>query len=220
MGGSPGTEQVPDRNNARRVLFGGVFLSTGAALLVYVAGAMSLLAAIALAGLVAGGVIAYVWRRADQAFRLRLWRAVQAGAIAGLLATAAYDLFRWLLIEVAGFSFWPFDIFSIFGQALLGAGQAGLWVTLAGFGYHVMNGLCFALAYTVILGRKGVWAGIGWAMALETLQVSVYPGWLEMKALNEFLQVSVFGHFVYGGVLGFVSRRLLERWEVSDRVSP
>lgn len=37
--------------------------------------------------------------------------------------------------------------------------------------------------------------------------VSVYPGWLGMKALDEFLQVSIFGHFVYGIVLGYFAKR-------------
>lgn len=133
--------------------------------------------------------------------------------MAGALATGAYDLFRYLLVKAAHFTFWPFDIFSIFGQALVGAEYTGTWVTVAGVAYHVVNGVGFAVAYSLWLGRRGPLAGIAWALVLELLMVSVYPGWLGLKALDEFVTVSVFGHFVYGATLGYTARIILKRRE-------
>jgi hypothetical protein len=194
-----------------RALLSALFLSTGAALLVYILSGISLLAAVTL---VLGGAAiigATIWRRSSTPDHAELRRAVRAGAFAGLLATVSYDFARCVLVEVAHMAFWPFDIFTIFGQALVGSSRTGLLVTLAGAAYHVTNGVAFAIAYTILAGRRGVWAGIGWALALETVMVTIYPGWLGVKALDEFISVSVFGHVVYGSVLGFTARRLLSR---------
>lgn len=199
-----------------RWLFAALFLSTGAALLIYIASGISLLAAGALVLLAAVGIGVVIWRRVDVQDRAALRRLLWAGAIAGLLATSAYDLSRFLLIEVTGIAFWPFDIFNVFGQALLGAGFSGPWVRLLGVLYHFANGIGFALAYTVVAGKRGVLAGIVWAMILELLMVTVYPGWLDIRALNEFLQVSVLGHIVYGAVLGYSARWLLSAREAGN----
>lgn len=199
--------------NRQRLLFAALFLSTGAALLVYVISGVSLLAAAGLVLVAAAVLGAVIWRRADPRGQMEMGRLLRAGALAGFLATAAYDLSRFFLIEVTGIAFWPFDIFNVFGQALVGAGYSGAWVRLAGLLYHFANGIGFALAYTIVLGRRGVWAGVAWAMVLELLMVTIYPGWLGMEALNEFLQVSVLGHVVYGVVLGGSARWLLEYME-------
>jgi hypothetical protein len=186
-----------------------LFLSTGAALLVYVLAGVSLLYALGVALLLAAVAGAWLWRRAGATGRPHLRRLVRVGVVSGLAATAAYDLSRFALIELTGIAFWPFDVFLVFGRALLGAEAAGFWVEAAGLLYHVLNGVCFAVAYTLLWGERGVLAGLAWALALEGLMVSVYPGWLGLKALGEFLQVSVFGHLVYGAVLGWTARRML-----------
>ena len=197
----------------QRLLFAASFLSTGAALLIYIIAGISLLAA---AGLViAAGVLvaALIWRRADPRSQAQIRVLLRIGIISGVMATSAYDLSRFFLIEITGIAFWPFDIFNVFGQALVGAGYSGPWVRLAGLLYHFANGIGFALAYTIVAGKRGVWAGIVWAMILELMMVSIYPGWLGMQALNEFVQVSVLGHFVYGAVLGYSVRRMLASTE-------
>lgn len=199
-----------------RLLIAALFLSTGASLLIYIVSGISLLATAGLVLLAAVILAALVWRRADTNSQDELRRLVWVGAISGILATSAYDLSRFLLIEVTGIAFWPFDIFNVFGQALVGANVSGPWVRLIGLVYHFANGIGFALAYTVLAGRRGVWAGIVWAMILELMMVSVYPGWLEMRALDEFLQVSVLGHLVYGAVLGHSARWLLRSREKAN----
>lgn len=192
-----------------RLLFAALFLSTGAALLIYIISGVSLLAAALLVLAAASFVGAWIWRQADGRSQDAMRTLLKTGFVAGILATSAYDLSRFFLIEVTGIAFWPFDIFNIFGQALVGAGFSGPWVRLAGLVYHFANGIGFALAYTIVAGRRGVWAGIVWAMILEVMMVGVYPGWLDVRAINEFVQVSVLGHVVYGAVLGYSARRLL-----------
>ena len=59
--------------------------------------------------------------------------------------------------------------------------------------------------------------GLAWAAVLELFMVSLYPGWLGLKPLDEFLSVSIFGHIVYGTVLGSVARRGLQE-QSSDLV--
>ena len=196
-----------------RTLFASLFLSTGAALLVYIFSGISLLITAMLVLVLATVFGSLIWYRSTAADRVYLHRALRAGLIAGLLATGAYDIARFLLIRVTGIAFWPFDIFTVFGRALFGSETSGLWVTAAGVVYHFANGIGFALAYTVWLGRRGIWAGIAWAMVLELMMVSIYPGWLGLKALDEFLQVSVFGHLVYGSVLGVAAQYLLKQKE-------
>ncbi|HSM57961.1 MAG TPA: hypothetical protein VK879_17535 [Candidatus Sulfomarinibacteraceae bacterium] len=200
----------------QRTVFAGLFLATGAALVVYVISGVSLLAAAGLALTIALVAGALLWQRAGLRGRQDMRRCLQAGVVAGFLATSAYDLSRFFLIEVTGIAFWPFDIFNIFGQALFGAGYSGAWVRLAGLVYHFANGIGFALAYTILAGRRGVWAGVVWAMILELLMVTIYPGWLGLEALNEFVQVSVIGHIVYGAVLGYSARWLLIYLEGHD----
>lgn len=135
--------------------------------------------------------------------RQRLW----AGVRAGVIATLAYDACRLILIKLTGIRFWPFDIFRVFGQALVGPNQNHLFTQSLGLVFHVLNGVGFAVAYTIWFAPKGILWGIVYALALEALMVSVYPNWLGIKAFDEFLQVSVFGHFVYGSTLGYLAKR-------------
>lgn len=192
-----------------RVWFAPLFLATGASLLIYVISGVSLLAAVALSGAAVAAVGTYRWRQLLPPERIALRRAVRAGVIAGALATAAYDGFRYVIIEVLQLSFWPFDIFTHFGRALVGAAAPAALVTASGIAFHIANGLCFATFYAVAFGRTGVKGGVAWALCLEVMMVSVYPGWLDIKILDEFLQVTFLGHVVYGSVLGYTARRLL-----------
>ena len=195
----------------RRAVAGAIFLSTGAALVVYIISGVSLAAAGLVLLLIAAGVAIVVWRRATGSGRDELSRAVRVGLIAGVAATAAYDLTRYLVIEVFDFTIWPFDTFTLFGRALVGAGYTGWWVTLVGTLYHVANGIGFAIAYTVWFGRKGPLAGIAWAFVLEAFMLTLYPGWLNPSAIGEFVQMTVVGHVAYGATLGYLGRRLLLR---------
>jgi hypothetical protein len=51
--------------------------------------------------------------------------------------------------------------------------------------------------------------------------VGVYPTWLRIQLLDEFLQVSITGHLAYGLVVGATCRYLLtRRWRAADAGAP
>ena len=58
---------------------------------------------------------------------------------------------------------------------------------------------------------SGPVAGVAFALGLEACMVLLYPQWLRLQAVDEFLQVSIFGHVVYGVVLGFAARGEIRR---------
>ena len=212
------TTASPGGSGARLpALFAIVFLSSGAALLVYILSGISLLWTLVAALAVFGALAVLIWRRSDPARRAHLRRRVAAGAVAGVIATAAYDASRFALIKLTGITFWPYDIFGIFGQGLIGRGASSWWVDLAGFGYHLTNGVGFAIAFTILFGARGILYGIGWALFLEAAMLTFYPGWLDIRAITEFVQVSMVGHLVYGTVLGFLARRLLVQGPFRER---
>lgn len=193
-----------------RLLLVGAPLATGAALLLYVLAGWSLLAALGVTALVTGATAIYGWRRLGPFARAWARRRVLAGVVAGAVATAGYDAVRLALVRFGGFTFWPFDIFGVFGRALLGDLADPVVLRAAGVGYHLANGICFGVAYALVWGRRGVITGLIWAMGLETLMVGIYPGWLRIDTLlGEFLSVSLVGHLTYGLLLGSVAQRLL-----------
>ncbi|HEY8136159.1 MAG TPA: hypothetical protein VIF08_08985, partial [Candidatus Limnocylindrales bacterium] len=50
--------------------------------------------------------------------------------------------------------------------------------------------------------RRGIVTGVGWALLLETAQLVLYPGWLDIRFLDEFRQISFLSHVVFGLTLG------------------
>lgn len=164
---------------------------------------------IALVGAVGVGAAALVWSRTGREGRGRLRRRAAVGVVAGLAATGAYDLLRLGVVTAFGMRFWPFDIFSLFGQLLVGSSAPPTVRLAAGVAYHWTNGVGFALAYVFLFRRPQVWTALLWALALELAMISIYPSWLHLKALDEFYTVSALGHLAYGSVLGLVSGRLL-----------
>ena len=186
---------------------GGVFLTSGASLVVYILTGAPM--ALVLGLLVVLGAIliaATVWSDSQQR---TLWLArVRVGIPAGLISTFCYDGSRYLLVQVAGFSASPFAAFPLFGQALIG--DRGLDLrTVAGIGFHLLNGMAFGIAYTVWFGHLPFWWGIPFALVLEAFMLSLYPGWLDLRTVAEFTQMSLLGHIVYGTVLGFLAHRWL-----------
>lgn len=207
----PRGEEDDQRTRVR--LFGAVFLASGAGLAVYILAGVSLAVTGAVLGAAGALTSVAVWRRSTPPTRSRLRRAMRVGVVAGVLATAAYDATRYAIVWLFDTTIWPFEAFPLFGGALLGAGSEGSWVALAGTAYHVLNGVGFAIAYTVWFGERGPLAGIGFALALEAAMLTLYPTWLDVRALREFVGVSVLGHFAYGSVLGAVAAALSQRPE-------
>src|SRR6266852_5098119 len=210
------SEQTRTRVDGVKALFGAFFFASGGALVFYILSGVSLggTFALAVAGAVAGAVA--VRKRIAPDRRADLDRRLRAGLAAGLAGLAAYDGTRWAFVHVAHYRFKPFDVFSIFGQALagralVGAHHATWWIDVAGVAFHVTNGLGFATAYTVWMGRRGVVAGVVFALALNVAMILLYPGWLKIRLLGEFVQVAMLGHIAYGAAVGATARALLRR---------
>ena len=55
-------------------------------------------------------------------FRSSLRISAALGIRAGILATLAYDFWRFVLVKVVGFRFNPFDTLSLFGTLIAGSG--------------------------------------------------------------------------------------------------
>ncbi len=199
------------RATSRWRLLGALPLASGAALVVHVLTTISLgLALLGTAVIVALSCVV-AWRRLPPIARVEVARRARAGLVAGLAATVAYDGSRWIAVNVLHDTFWPFDIYPIFGQAIIGMGHGFGVITAIGVLYHYTNGLCFGVAYAIILGTRGWWTGVFWALGLETLMLAVYPGWLHPRAFDEFVSISLLGHLVYGATLGLAGHGLLAR---------
>lgn len=202
---------MPRRQLWQRLGLAALPLATGAALLAHIELGGSLPLTLAVALLVLGSTTYLAGRRLAPALRRELRRRAGAGLLAGLLATGAYDLIRWLLLAVFRFTFQPFDIFSVFGRLLLGSQAPRPLLLAVGVLFHWANGVGFAIGYSLLFGRRGWWTGLLWALGLEAVMLAVYPGWLSIQALDEFRSISMTGHAAYGLVLGVTSRWWLRR---------
>ncbi len=186
-------------------------LASGAALIVHVLTTISLGLALIGAGIIVIGVGTLTWMRLPSMARTEIVQRAKVGLIAGFLATIAYDVSRWLIVTLFHDTFAPFDVFPIFGHAIAGTNLNSAVATTIGILYHYTNGVLFAVAYAILLAPRGWWTGILWALALEALMLTVYPGWLHPAPFEEFVSVSILGHVAYGSVLGIFSRLLLAR---------
>jgi len=134
--------------------------------------------------------------------RRRLTFQLKVGLAAAVIATGAYDLTRFTLSRLDSSPYNPFEVIRIFGMLLVGASAGSTVVYSAGAAFHILNGLCFGIAYWLLFGRYGVWAAVVWGAFLEVFQLTLYPGWLNIRFYREFMQISATSHLIYGAVLG------------------
>jgi hypothetical protein len=186
-------------------------LATGAALLVFFLAGVSLPVAVAAVALVVGAASAFVWRQLDHAARRIVRRRAIVGLCAGAVATIAYDLTRAGLVATFHLPVRPFEAVPLFGQLLLGTSSPSIAGTLVGVAYHLANGSGFGLAFAMVAGERGPLAGVMWGLVLEAVMLTFYPGWLDIRAIQEFASVSALGHVAYGATLGWTTRRWLPR---------
>jgi hypothetical protein len=183
------------------------FLSTGAGLLTFFVAKVALWMGVFAAGTVALGALIPAWRMLQPYKRLEVKRRIRQGWLVALLATAAYDVSRFSVVKITGSSVRPFEAIERFGQLLLVTDSPTTATRIAGVTYHIANGVGFGLAYLVMVARPRWITGVVWALLLELVMVTFYPGWLQLKAADEFLGVTVFGHIAYGSVLGLAGAR-------------
>jgi hypothetical protein len=187
-----------------------LFVATGAALVLAIVLSWSLPAALLLTVGTAGTLSVIALRRAPRPVRLVLVHRLRVGLLAGLAATAAYDAARFGIVSALSLSFKPFHALGVFGEMLVGSDAPPGAIAAAGIAYHVTNGVTFSIAYTLLFRRPSVWTALLWAAMLEAFMITLYPGWLDVKRVDELAFVSILGHIAFGLTLGAISRRLVK----------
>lgn len=145
-------------------------------------------------------------------------RTIAAGIGVGLSATLIYDLTKMLLSRLDPSSFYPFHVIAIFGAPSVGSDADPALIAAAGMAFHLVNGTSFGVAYLFLFARDGrttfrraLPTGVAWGLFLETFQLTLYPGWLEIRLYQEFATTSALSHIVYGATLGLLGRFVLRR---------
>jgi len=158
------------------------------------------------------GTTFLAWR-STPARRRRMLRTAAIGMAAGILATLIYDAAKFALSQLDPTPYNPFEATRIFGQLLLGETAAPGLVVVAGTAFHLLNGTMFGLAYTALFAREGrssvVYAaltGAVWGLFLEAFQLTLYPDWLGIRFVDEFVRISALSHLAYGASLGLIAR--------------
>lgn len=184
--------------------------ATGIGLVLTIVIGYPLLPGVLAIGLLGVAGLVYTVRNLTPPARRDLGRRARRGIVAAAVATALYDVSRFAAARTVTPEIDPFAAWPVFGELIVG-GAAGPGLTLAvGVAFHVTNGVCFGIAYVLVMPRPGILTGVAWGLGLELAMALLYPSWLRIDALQEFLTLSVVGHVVYGGTLGFVARRLLQ----------
>jgi hypothetical protein len=196
--------------------FGGVF--SGVALLLHILGGVSLTLALAVMTALLLLVLAAILLVSTTESRAWMLRTVAAGIGVGLSATLLYDLAKTLLSQLDPSPFDPFHVIAVFGALIVGADADPVLLTAAGTAFHLVNGTSFGVAYLFLFARDGrttlrraLLTGVGWGLFLETFQLTLYPGWLDIRLYQEFATISALGHVVYGATLGLLGRFTLRR---------
>ena len=133
------------------------------------------------------------------------------GLGAGIIATLAYDVSKAILSQLDPSPYNPFEAMKVFGRLLLGESDSPEAMLIAGWIFHLANGWTFAIAYTLLVARaggvsrrRGILTGIAFGLFLELFQLTLYPGWLNVRFPDEFRQISFLSHVVFGAVLGIL----------------
>ena len=199
-----------------RPLLAALAMFSGAALLLYILSGISLRISLGAGLMLVVPGLGLTLRKADAAERRLITRGLGAGAAAGVLATMTYDLSKAGLSVVDPSPFNPFHVIHVFGELLVGRAASETAIVATGAAFHLLNGTMFGVAYTFMFARdgaisllRGVATGIGWGLFLELFQLTLYPGWLDIRTYSEFATISALGHVVYGATLGTVVRSLL-----------
>ena len=161
----------------------------------------------------------------------RLWRAVVIGAIGGLLASFAYDLYRlpWVIMAIDKIG--PmclrlplYKVFPQFGAMILGQpytlhqtdSQYKLLTHVVGWLYHFSNGVTFGIMYMALIGdpakRNWIWA-IVLAVGLELAMLfTPYTSFFGIGLTERFVVATLTAHLLFGTVLGLFARREARNW--------
>jgi hypothetical protein len=190
-------------------------MSTGVALVTLIVARISMpLAALVVVGI---GIAArrFALSDLDEAARARIAWLTKRAVGAGVAATLAYDVTRFGIVAIAQWDIRPFFAIPRFGEQFVGTAAPGPAQWVVGLLYHQLNGIGFAVAYALVVGRPRWGTAVGWALALETAMVVMYPQWLGINITKEFTMVSLGGHLAWGSALYAVLRPPKSKVEVA-----
>jgi hypothetical protein len=192
-----------------RLLLIGLPFAGGAGLVLHILAGVSL--PLAIVAFACGGAVLWILLlpRLTAAARQSVRRRALIGMTGGLAGTVAYDAARYGTVALFAMSFQPFHVLRVFGEAFIGTGHSAALTFAVGAAYHLSNGVFFGAAYGLAFRRYAWWSGLLWGIGLELCMATLYPAWLRIQMLGEFLQVSAVGHVVYGSVLGLVAAHQL-----------
>lgn len=130
------------------------------------------------------------------------------GAVGGVVAALAYDLYR-LPFVLGGAPL--FKVFPRFGQSLLGADEPMWLVQLLGWGYHFSNGAALGIMFLAMVVRPSrrvlFWGAVAWALFIESmLLLSPYTGFFGLRLDARFIFLTASAHLVFGIALGLWCR--------------
>lgn len=130
------------------------------------------------------------------------------GAIGGVVAAVAYDLYR-LPFVLGGAPL--FKVFPKFGQLLLGADEPTWLVQLLGWAYHFSNGAALGIMFLAMVVRPSprvlFWGAVAWALFIEAMLLATpYTNFFILKLDGRFLFLTISAHLVFGITLGWWCR--------------
>lgn len=133
------------------------------------------------------------------------------GAIAGIVAAVAYDLYR-LPFVLSGAPL--FKVFPRFGELLLGGTEPRWLVHGLGWTYHFSNGAALGIMFLVMAScfRRPMlfWGAVAWAVFVEAmLLITPYASFFGLRLNGRFLFLTASAHLVFGMVLGLYCRKRL-----------
>jgi hypothetical protein len=131
------------------------------------------------------------------------------GFWAGLVASLMYDGVRYLVERGHLFGYNGFVPILMFGSWITGYPIHSTPAKIAGWTYHYWNGATFGVVYTLAVGRKKWWWGLGYGILMECCMLGLFPFFLRVTNRVDFIAVSMIGHLAYGGTLGWLAQKYL-----------
>lgn len=163
----------------------------------------------------AAGLLALIaWRKRGQLPA----RWIVHGAMAGIVAAVAYDLFR-LPFVLQGAPL--FKVFPQFGELLLGSTEPRWLVETLGWAYHFSNGAALGIMFLAALAyptpNRLLAGAIVWALLIELLLLlTPYTAFFGVPFDGRFVALTLSAHLVFGGVLGLWLRARASRFRAPD----
>jgi hypothetical protein len=148
-----------------------------------------------------------LWARGSG--RADLFRRIVLGLWAGSFATLAYDVVRVPLVH-AGIPI--FKAISYFGTIMISVPRPTLASEVAGWTYHLSNGIGFAIMYTLLFHRPGWLSAVVWSVFLEVMMlVTPYAEVFGYRRSPQFFAITMGAHVFYGLGLWLAARYLDRR---------